>query len=151
MKEKQFFCRFETRRKVLGPIGEPIAGPEPIIDFLRKTLFNDAGEFWRETFVAVYLNASSRPLGYEVISVGGTCSCTFDLKPVCRTAVDTMSAKVIVVHNHPSGDCKPSKSDIEETSKLKKALDLLDIKLLDHIILTEKEAFSFSQEKTFKR
>ena len=151
MKEKQFFCRFETRRKVLGPIGEPIVGPEPIIDFLRKTLFNDAGEFWRETFVAVYLNASSCPLGYEVISVGGTCSCTFDLKPVCRTAIDTMSAKVIVVHNHPSGNCRPSKSDIDETGKLRKALGLLDIKLLDHIILTEKEAFSFSQEKTFKR
>jgi len=147
----KFFCRFETRRKCLAPLGEPVRNAEPVVRFLQQSVFNDPGQLWRETCVALYLDSAQRIVGYEVISVGGVHNCTFDVLPVCRTAVSVMTPNVVIAHNHPNNICKPSTADVQSTERLRKALSLLEINLLDSIILTEKEAYSFAEERTLSR
>ena len=68
-----------------------------------------------------------------------------------RTAVEHMANGVVFVHNHPSNNPQPSREDIEAAGKISKALALLDINLVDVIIFTEKEAFSFIDEKIIKK
>ena len=65
---------------------------------------------------------------------------------ITKAALDTFSSGVILCHNHPSGSPKPSKADVDTTERLRKALQLFDISLIDHIILTEDNAFYFSSE-----
>ena len=70
-----------------------------------------------------------------------------DKKIICKVAIDSLCSGVILVHNHPSGDVKPGKSDIQQTIDVKKALGVFDITLLDHIILSDKAYYSFTEEK----
>ena len=76
----------------------------------------------------------------------GIDSTTMDIKMITKAALDTFSSGVILCHNHPSGSPKPSKADVDTTERLRKALQLFDISLIDHIILTEDNAFYFSSE-----
>ena len=152
MKEKkQFFCRFETRRTAYAPIGEPVHCAKDVVEFLRKAVYNDPEEMWREKSVALYLDKQRRIIGYEVLSVGGSNHCTFEPTAMYRTAVEHMAYGVVFVHNHPSNNPQPSREDIEAAGKISKALALLDINLVDVIIFTEKEAFSFTDEKIIKK
>ncbi len=100
----------------------------------------------REAMVVLYLNNSNRTLGYTVASIGGITGTVVDVRLVLRDALLTQSTSIILVHNHPSGALKPSQSDINITNKVKKAAELMDIKLLDHLILTEDSYFSFADE-----
>ena len=70
-----------------------------------------------------------------------------DTRKIVRTALDENASFVILFHNHPSGDPSPSKADIAETHKLQKALQVFDLKLTDHIIVSDAKFFSFSEEK----
>ena len=82
-------------------------------------------------------------------SRGNLTQMDIDNGAVFRRALLNNAEGIIQLHNHPSGNPKPSPDDIRFTSNLKKACDLMDIKLLDHIIFTDGEFFSFSEEKTF--
>jgi DNA repair protein RadC len=99
-----------------------------------------------ESFYALYLNRRNMPVAVSKISQGGTCGTVVDIKIVAKMAVDCLASGVIICHNHPSGSCIPSKSDIEMTQRLNGALQLLDTKLLDHIILTIDGYYSFADE-----
>lgn len=74
---------------------------------------------------------------------------SIDNRTVIRRALLNNAAGIILLHNHPSGNPQPSQSDIQFTSGMKKACDLMDIQFLDHIIFTDVDFFSFSEEKTF--
>lgn len=100
----------------------------------------------REAMVVLYLNNSNRTLGYGIASIGGLTGTIVDARLVLRDALLTQSTGLILIHNHPSGTLKPSQSDINITSKIKKAAELMDVKLLDHLILTEDNFFSFADE-----
>ena len=78
---------------------------------------------------------------------GGLDATIIDKKIVCKVAIDSLCSGVILVHNHPSGEVKPSKSDIQQTTDVKKALGVFDITLLDHIILSDQAYYSFAEEK----
>lgn len=95
----------------------------------------------------LYLNAGNKLLGRERVSQGGSSATIFDIKSIVRRAVDRSAAGIIIVHNHPSGNPLPSRDDIDETSALRHAATLLDIKLLDHIIVAGNCYYSFSEEK----
>jgi len=99
-----------------------------------------------ESFYALYLNRRNMPVGISKISQGGISGCVVDTKIVAKVAVDSLASGVIICHNHPSGNWMPSKSDHDMTKKLKSALELLDVKLLDHIILTADGYYSFADE-----
>ena len=85
-------------------------------------------------------------VGFSKIGQGGLASCPVDIRLICKYAISTLCTRVITVHNHPSGNSKPSSADKLITEKIKHGLALLDIRVLDHIILTENTYFSFADE-----
>lgn len=124
-----------------------ISTPKNAVDYLRQNCFKDE-EMWREKVYAVYLGPDKTILGHQLISVGTTDRTTFDHKLIVRGALDCFATGVILSHNHPGGNCRPSQADIAQTKKIKDACSVLDIKLLDHIVIGEKEYFSFNDEVT---
>lgn len=96
-----------------------------------------------EEFWVVYLSTANTVLGQTKISQGGSSSTTVDHKIIVKKAVELLSSGIILVHNHPSGVAKPSKDDKVLTDKVAAAAALFDISILDHLIITSGECFSF--------
>lgn len=103
-------------------------------------------ESWREYCWAVFLDRMRRPIGRFLVGVGGERAVTIDIKPVCSAAIGCLAAGVVLAHNHPSGNPMPGESDIKQTDALRKALSIFDIEFVDHVVLGEKEYFSFNDE-----
>lgn len=99
-----------------------------------------------ESFFMILLNRANNTDAYVKISQGGIAGTVVDLKLIAKYAIDCLASGVIVCHNHPSGTLYPSEQDKLITERIKKALNLLDIRLLDHIILTKDGYFSFADE-----
>lgn len=89
----------------------------------------------RESFYALFLDRSNKLLGYLLVSVGGLTGTVVDPRIIFQTALKANSCCVILAHNHPSGNPRPSETDIRLTRKLMEAGKLLDIQVLDHLIL----------------
>jgi DNA repair protein RadC len=102
------------------------------------------GELEHEEFWVLFLNNSNKVISKKQLSKGGITATMVDVRLLFKRAVELTSVGVIVCHNHPSGKLSPSNSDKQLTAKIKKAGDTLDIKLLDHLIITQKEYFSFA-------
>jgi len=100
----------------------------------------------REAIVCLMMDNSNRPTGFSTISTGGITSAQCDLRILYQNVLISNAVAIILVHNHPSGTLRPSGADRDLTQKVKRAGELLDIKLLDHIILTETTYFSFADE-----
>lgn len=100
----------------------------------------------REHLVALYLSPSNRLINYEVIAIGRMNSLYADPKDVLYNAVKYACHGIILVHNHPKGELKPSKEDIEFTKRLKSACELLGFELIDHLIINNWGYFSFKAE-----
>lgn len=98
----------------------------------------------RQMQVALYLNNANKIMAAEIITIGSMKSVTSDVSGISRQALTIGASGVIVGHNHPSGNKRPSEADRREAKKLKNALKTLDISLLDSIVLTDKEYYSFS-------
>ena len=109
------------------------------IDYCRKRIgYKDTEEFW-----AFFLNSRLELLGEKQIS-GGTLNSTYaPAQTVARMALDFKAPIVILVHNHPSGKCKPSDADYFTTDEIVRALDTLDIEVYDHVIISQYDDFSF--------
>jgi len=99
-----------------------------------------------EEFKIILLNRANRVLGIVPISVGGTAGTIADPKVIFVSALKCNASSVILVHNHPSGNLKPSHADIELTRKLKAAGQFLDLPIIEHIILTKEAYLSFADE-----
>ena len=104
------------------------------------------GELPHEEFWIVYLNNSNKVLHKEQLSKGGLTGTLVDVRLVFKKGIELFSTAIILCHNHPSGKLQPSQADKSITSKLKLAGETLDIKVLDHIIITENAYFSFADE-----
>ncbi len=102
------------------------------------------GELDHEEFWIIYLNNSNKVLHKQQLSKGGITGTMVDVRIVLKTALEFSSVAMILVHNHPSGTLKPSQADKTITKKLVLAAENLDIKVLDHIIITETSYFSFA-------
>jgi DNA repair protein RadC len=101
----------------------------------------------QEQFVILYLNNSNVVIGSCNAFTGGLTGTVVDVKIVVATALKLMTSGVIICHNHPSGNTKPSTQDIALTKKIKSALEFMDMKLIDHIIITPFDTYtSFTQE-----
>lgn len=97
-----------------------------------------------EEFRVVHLNRANRIIFEETVSRGGTASTLVDVKLVMKSAIDKLSSALIFVHNHPSGNLNPSSADDSLTKQLQKAAELLDIRILDHIIITSQGYYSYN-------
>ncbi len=104
------------------------------------------GELPHEEFWIIYLNNSNKIIQKKQLSKGGITGTLVDVRLVLKNALEVGATGIILVHNHPSGTLKPSEADKQITKKLKKAGVSLDIKVLDHVIVTEKAYFSFADE-----
>lgn len=99
-----------------------------------------------EELKVMLLNRANRVLGIYTAGKGGIAGVVCDPKMVFQAAILANASSIILAHNHPSGNLKPSQADRNLTKKLKAAAELLDIELLDHLILTEESYFSFADE-----
>jgi DNA repair protein RadC len=104
------------------------------------------GELPHEEFWIVYLNNSNKVIQKNQLSKGGITGTLVDVRLALKTALEVGATGIILAHNHPSGTLKPSEADKKLTKKLKIAAESLDIKVLDHLIITEKAYFSFADE-----
>ena len=107
------------------------------------------GELPHEEFWIVYLNNSNKILSKSQLSKGGITGTLVDVRLVFKTALEMGATALILCHNHPSGTLVPSDADKQITKKLKSAGDSLEIKVLDHLIVTENNYFSFVDEGIF--
>jgi len=153
-----------TRRKGIGParavsliaaleIGSR-TGMEGSLDRKKVSSSQDAFEFFRpllrdsayEEFWIMLLNRGNKILKSICISQGGLSGTVADPKKIFKMALEQYASSMILCHNHPSGNIRPSESDIRLTQKLKKAGSFLDLPVIDHIIVGEDSYFSFADE-----
>ena len=113
-------------------------------DFARQFYSDDIAIF--ESFFILVCDRANNTISYAKISQGGISGTVVDVRLIAKYAVDSLGSGVILFHNHPSGNKKPSEQDIQITKKAENALSLLDIKVLDHIILTEDSYYSLLDE-----
>jgi DNA repair protein RadC len=99
-----------------------------------------------EQFKVMLLNRANKVLGICEVSSGGTASTVADPKIIFGVALKGMASGIIVSHNHPSGNLKPSQADIDLTRKLKEAGKFLELQLLDHVIISSEGFYSFTDE-----
>lgn len=97
-----------------------------------------------ESFYCIYLNRANKVTSFSEISSGGTCATVVDPKIIFNQAFQLLAQALILVHNHPSGNIKPSDQDKALTEKIKNIAKLHEVTLLDHIIVTPDAYFSFS-------
>ncbi|WP_207424971.1 JAB domain-containing protein [Pedobacter sp. SYSU D00535] len=115
------------------------------MNIFRKAWDQDLIEY-QEEFKAMFLNRGNRVIGIYSVSKGGTAGTVADPKLIFAAALKASASSIILCHNHPSGNLKPSQADINLTRKLKDGANLLEISVLDHIILTMFDYFSFADE-----
>lgn len=132
------------RRRRLSEVVErkQISSSRSVFEYFQPII----GELPHEEFWILYLNNSNRIIKSDQLSKGGITGTLVDVRLVFKEALQVGAVSIILAHNHPSGTLKPSQSDIQLTKKLKLAGDSLDIKVLDHLIVTEKAYFSFADE-----
>ena len=106
------------------------------------------GDLPHEEFWILLLNRSNRILEKYKISQGGISGTVIDVRIILKYAIEKLASSIILCHNHPSGNKKPSESDVKITNKLREASIIIDIKVLDHIIIADNNYYSFSDEGT---
>lgn len=120
-----------------------IDGGPAASDYL-KSLWNDDLIEYQEEFICLFLNRANNIIGWIKVSSGGTAGTLVDPKIVFSSALLSGASSIILSHNHPSGNLNTSEADRQITNKLVAAGKLLDIKVLDHIIITKESYYSFA-------
>ncbi len=129
------------RRRIEEAVAlQKITSSTTIFDLMQPII----GELPYEEFWIIYLNNANKIISKSQLSKGGITGTVVDVRLVFKTALALGAVAIILTHNHPSGTLTPSESDKQITRKLKTGGEQLDIKILDHIIITETQYFSFS-------
>ncbi|PWT95410.1 MAG: hypothetical protein C5B52_17850 [Bacteroidetes bacterium] len=127
-------------------------------EWLRKPVISDSGsiarylqtklsDYAQEVFAVVYLNRANKINHIEIISKGGITGTIADPRIILKKALEEDAVSIIICHNHPSGSLRPSQADLDLTQKIKAAANLFDIRLLDHLIVSQEGYFSFADEQ----
>lgn len=112
-----------------------------IADFARA-FYDDDLTIYESAFV-ILLNHANKTIGWAKIGQGGICSTVVDVKLICKYAIESLSSAVVFVHNHPTGNTQPSGLDDTITRRIKDALKIMDVRLLDSVIITEESHYSY--------
>ena len=130
------------RRNASGNKKDTVTQSADIANYLRATL-----EYRKqEVFAVVFLNRGNKITHLEIISEGGITGTVADPRIILKKALEHNATAIILCHNHPSGNTRPSKADEVLTQKIKQAAGLLDIHIMDHIIVSNEGYFSFADE-----
>ena len=113
---------------------------------LFKVLHPYLGDLQTEQFWAIFLNQNNRILGKVQLSSGGINQSVVDVRILFKNALEHFATGIVVAHNHPSGNLKPSQEDLKITKQITEAGKLLNIQLLDHVIISQNSYFSFADE-----
>lgn len=119
-----------------------IKSTREIAEYL-QTLLKD---YAHEVFAVVFLNQANKINHFEIISSGGITGTVADPRVILKKALENNAVSIVLSHNHPSGNLRPSRADEELTKKIKEAAKYFDIKVLDHIIVSEDGFYSFADE-----
>lgn len=132
------------RRRQVGdlPNREKVVNSREAALYLQTVL----KDYTHEVFAVLFLNSGSKVLSYEILSYGGLSQTIVDPKIVFKRALALKAASIIVSHNHPSGNLRPSRADEAITQRLAEGAKILDIKIIDHIIVSDEGYFSFADE-----
>lgn len=122
-----------------GAVQQTISSSDDVVAVMRPLL----KELKHEECWAIYLTNSNRIVERTRISQGGVQATVVDHRLIVKRALELLSTRIIIVHNHPSGSATPSGADLDITAKIKEATALFDIQLLDHIIISSTESYSF--------
>lgn len=124
---------------------EKIITSKDAFEIMRSSLIDlPHEEFW-----LIMLNRANLVIKKELISRGGVSGTVVDTKMIFKTAIGNHSSSIIICHNHPSGNLKPSEADLKITKNIKEAGKIMEIPLLDHLIITDNGFFSFADEGLF--
>ena len=115
---------------------------QSVFDLMQPIL----GDLDHEEFWILLLNNANKLKYKWQLSIGGITATLVDVRLIYKKALEIGATSIILCHNHPSGNLKPSQSDMMLTEKIMKGAKLLDVKILDHVIVTEKSFFSFADE-----
>ena len=114
-----------------------------VFDFMKNRFFGlSTEEFWM-----ICLNQQSKVIDVLQLFIGGLTSTIVDVRVIFQKLIANGSTSFIVLHNHPSGNLKPSQADVKITKKIVNASKIFDIKLLDHLIVADNSYFSFADHK----
>jgi DNA repair protein RadC len=111
-----------------------------------KSIYRTSAFQLFESFYCVYINRANRVLGVAEISKGGITGTVADPRLILGIALKAGATSIVLSHNHPSGNLKPSNADEVMTQKIKQAAAFMEIVILDHIILSIEGFFSFAEE-----
>ena len=109
-------------------------------------LLKEINKYKKEYFIGLYLNARNQLIHQETVAIGSLSANIIHPREVFEPAIKYHAASVVVVHNHPSGNLKPSKEDLEITKRLISSGELLGIKVVDHLIIAGKEFYSLKEK-----
>jgi len=131
------------RRKLADVMNRPKVTQSADVYEIFKPILADLPyeEFW-----VILLNRSNKIIAKEKISQGGVSGTVTDIRLILKKAIEKLACSLILCHNHPSGNLKPSESDISITKKLSEAGKFMEINVLDHIIVTDQAFYSFADE-----
>jgi len=131
------------RRQAILPVHRILVkSSREVVHYLQAALRN----LRHEVFAVLYLNSAGKILHFGIISQGGITGTIVDPRLIFKKALEEEAVSLILCHNHPSGSLIPSKADKELTAKIKEGAAYFDIKVLDHIIVSEEGHFSFADE-----
>ena len=117
-----------------------------VADYLRTSVYDENVLEYTESFVVLMLNHSNKVIGYHVLSKGGQTATTADLRVLFSVALRCGATAMVISNNHPSGSLKASQSDKDLTKRVVQAANILDIRVLDHVIVTADSYVSFADE-----
>lgn len=135
----------EMSKRALGETlqqSDSFRSPNQVKDYLQLQL----SQRQREVFGIMFLDAQNRLIAFETLFEGSLMQTNVYPREVVKRALDLNAAALILSHNHPGGNALPSAADKQLTNALKEALNLVDIRVLDHIIVAKQETFSFSEQ-----
>jgi DNA repair protein RadC len=131
------------RRQAAATLDKPVVQSSKDIAQYLKALLKD---FTYEVFAVLFLNQANKINHFEIVSRGGITGTVADPRIILKKALEHDATSIVLSHNHPSGSLKPSKADEVLTQKIKAAAQYFDIKVIDHIIVSEEGFYSFADE-----
>ena len=130
-----------SRKKLSGNISDS----KDVAEFIRKIYKRGEIEL-QEQFIVLYLDRANHVIGYYRHTKGSISGTITDVRIILAAALKSASTSIIIAHNHPSGNLKPSEADIQLTQKIKESANTMDISVLDHLIITKDGYYSFADE-----
>ncbi len=132
----------KRRKEIHDEKAKQVTGSRDAVDIFQPLL----GDLLHEEFWVLFLNRANRIISKQQISAGGMSGTVADPRMIFKAALDQKALSIILCHNHPSGNTQPSTADIQLTKNIVEAGKVLEISVLDHVIITQTDYYSFADE-----